>query len=66
MLNVPSFDEIMESIGIEVGIATSTEFSVVAGYRATQTEQAKEQFAKFEAARQTRLAKQLADRLNHL
>jgi hypothetical protein len=58
-----SFDSFMEQLGMEAGCVTATDSSFVAGYAATQTEEAKALFREFEVARQQRLAEMLRRRL---
>lgn len=59
-----SFSSFMENLGLEVGSVTATDSSFVAGYAATQTEEARTLFAEFERARQQRLAQTLRNRLS--
>lgn len=58
-----SLTEAMEQLGMEIGCVTATDSSFVAGYMATQTEEAKALFAEFELKRQHRLAETLRQRL---
>lgn len=58
-----SLTEAMENLGMEIGSLTATDSSFVAGYMATQTEEARALFKEFEVKRQHRLAETLRQRL---
>jgi hypothetical protein len=63
-MNIPSFNfhSFMENLGMSVGAVYQTDSSFVAGYAATQTKQAYDLFAEYEAKRQVRLAETLKAR----